>query len=81
VYGFGYLLFQNLNSEDIGRENIKQLGVSDDEQETTNTPSWCLGIILLTNKIYKVFRYSRFFYKIVYISRYFVDNFQILSAK
>jgi hypothetical protein len=44
-----------IKSEDIDTENIKQLGISDAEQETTNIPSWCLGIILLTNKIYKVF--------------------------
>ena len=41
--------------ENTDTENINQLGFSDAEHETTNTPSWCLGIILLTNKIYKVF--------------------------
>jgi hypothetical protein len=44
-----------IKSEDIDTENIEQLGISDAEQETTNIPSWCLGIILLTNEIYKVF--------------------------
>jgi hypothetical protein len=40
--------------ENFDTENINQLGFSDAEQETTNTPSWCLGIILLTKKIYIV---------------------------
>jgi hypothetical protein len=35
----------------MAKINIKELGLVDDEQETTN-PSWCLSNIIMSDKIY-----------------------------